>query len=95
MGLPQGTDYQVAGDELRPVDVEDRPLPYLFDRALALRPEIASFEYARQASGKSLDSARWGWSPTIAFTGSYFKAGPELERAAEQLGLRPHPRPGS
>jgi outer membrane protein len=77
MGLPQGTDYQVAGDELPPVDVEDRPLPFLFDQALSSRPEIASFEYARQASGKALDSARWGWSPTLAFAGSYFKAGPE------------------
>ncbi|MGZ6140040.1 MAG: TolC family protein, partial [Myxococcaceae bacterium] len=28
MGLPQGTDYQVAGDELAPVDVEDRPLTF-------------------------------------------------------------------
>ncbi len=78
MGLPQGTDYQVAGDELAPIDVEDRPLPVLFDQALASRPEIASFEYARQASGKALDSARWGWSPTIGFNGSYFKAGPEI-----------------
>ena len=83
MGLPQGTDYQVAGDELAPLDVEDRPLTFLFDQALASRPEIASFEYARQASGKTLDSARWEWSPTIAFTGSYFKAGPELSALAD------------
>lgn len=80
MGLPQGTDYQVAGDELAPVDVEDRPLTFLVDQALAYRPEIASFEYARQASGKALDSARWGWSPTLSFTGSFFEAGPELNR---------------
>jgi hypothetical protein len=78
MGLPQGTDYQVAGDELPPVDVEERPLPFLFEQALSSRPEIASFESARQASGKALDSARWGWSPTIDFSGSYFKAGPEV-----------------
>ncbi len=78
MGLPQGTDYQVAGDELAPLDVEDRPLTFLVDQALASRPEIASFDYARQASGKTLDSARWGWSPTISFTGSYFQAGVEL-----------------
>ena len=83
MGLPQGTDYQIAGDELAPLDVEDRPLPTLFDQALTSRPEIASFEYARQASGKALDSARWGWSPTIAFSGSYFKAGPELNALAD------------
>jgi outer membrane protein len=78
MGLPQGTDYMVAGDELPPVDVEDRPLPFLFDQALSARPEIAAFEYARQASGKALDSAKWGWSPTIGFSGSFFKSGPEL-----------------
>jgi outer membrane protein len=83
MGLPQGTDYQVAGDELPPVDVEDRPLPYLFDTALSSRPELISFEYARQASGKALDSARWGWSPTLGFSGSYFKAGPELSALAD------------
>jgi outer membrane protein len=83
MGLPQGTDYQVAGDELPPVDVEDRPLPFLFDEALAKRPEIASFEYARQASGKALDAAKWGWSPTVGFAGSYFKAGPELSALAD------------
>src|SRR5262249_35579068 len=78
MGLPQGTDYQVASEELSPLDVEDRPLPFLFDQALSSRPEITSFEYARQASGKALDSARWGWSPTLGFSGSFFKAGPEL-----------------
>ena len=77
MGLPQGTDYQVAGDELPPVDVEDHPLPSLFDEALASRPEIASFEYARQAQGKALDSARWGWSPTIGLGGSYAMTGPD------------------
>jgi len=78
MGVPQGTDYQVAGDELAPLDVEDRPLPFLFDQALSARPEIAEFEFARQASGKALDSAKWGWSPTLSFGGSYFKAGPDL-----------------
>ena len=78
MGSPNGTDYQVAGDELAPLDVEDRPLPFLFDQALTARPEIHSFEYARKASGKALDSARWGWSPTISFSGSYFEAGPTL-----------------
>ena len=83
MGVPQGTDYQVAGDELPPLDVEDRPLPFLFDQALSSRPEIAEFEYARQASGKALDSARWGWSPTLSFSGSYFKAGPELGSLAD------------
>jgi len=83
MGLPGNTDYMVAGDELPPVDVEDRPLAFLFDQALSARPEIASFEYARQASGKALDSAKWGWSPTIGFSGSYFKAGPELSALAD------------
>jgi outer membrane protein len=78
MGLPQGTDYQVANEELPPLDVEDRPLPYLFDQALSSRPELTAFEYSRQASGKTLDSARWGWSPTLGFSGSFFKAGPEL-----------------
>ncbi|HEY1909049.1 MAG TPA: TolC family protein [Myxococcaceae bacterium] len=78
MGLPQGTDYQVASEELAPLDVEDRPLPFLFDQALSTRPELTSFEYARQASGKALDSAKWGWSPTLGFSGSFFKAGPEL-----------------
>ncbi len=77
MGLPQGTDYQVAGDELPPVDVEDRPIPVLFDQALASRPEIAAFEYARQAQGKALDATRWGWSPTIALSGTYALRGPE------------------
>ena len=83
MGLPGSTDYQVAPDELPPVDVEDKPLPFLFDQALSARPELVSFEYARRASGKALDSARWGWSPTIAFSGSYFKAGPELSALAD------------
>src|SRR5262249_2071267 len=44
---------------------------------------ITSFEYARQASGKALDSAKWGWSPTVDFNGSYFKAGPQLSALAD------------
>jgi len=87
MGLPQGTDYQVAGDELAPVDVENRPLAFLVDQALVARPEIASFEYARQASGKALDSARWGWSPTLSFSGSFFEAGPELNALRDSWAL--------
>jgi outer membrane protein len=79
MGTPIGTDYEIAGDELAPLDVEDRPLPTLFDQALSSRPEIASFEYARQAQGKALDSAKWGWGPTLSFSGGWAKTGTDID----------------
>jgi len=79
MGVATGTDYQVADDELPPVDVEDRPLPGLFDIALGSRPELASLEYARQAQGKVLDSARWQWSPSLGFSGGYSKVGTSVD----------------
>ena len=63
MGLPQGTDYQVAGDELAPLDVEDRPLTSLFDQALASRPEIASFEYAQAGLGQGARLGPVGLEP--------------------------------
>jgi outer membrane protein len=76
MGNPRGTDYQVGDDELPPVDVENGALPGLWDVALQSRPEIASFEYARQAQEKFLASARGAWGPSLSFSGAFAKQGP-------------------
>jgi outer membrane protein len=79
MGSTEGTDYQVADDELAPLDVEERPLPGLFDIALSSRPELAALEYSRQAQGKTLDSTRWQWSPSLGFSGGYSKIGTSVD----------------
>jgi hypothetical protein len=91
MGLRGTTDYQVAGDELAPVDVEDRPLPFLFDQALSSRPELVSFEYARQASGKALDSAKVGLESHRRLQRQLLQGRARAERAGGQLGIRFHP----
>jgi outer membrane protein len=78
MGVPEGTDYEIADDELPPIEGESGPLAPLFEIALSSRPELASLEYARQSREDLLASARGGWGPTLSFSGGYAKTGTDI-----------------
>jgi outer membrane protein len=78
MGVPEGTDYEIADDELPEIPGETGPIAPLFEIALSSRPELASLEYARQSREDLVASARGGWGPTLSFSGGYSKAGTDI-----------------
>lgn len=77
-GLPQGTDYDVADEDLPPVEGEDQPLSTLVAKALANRPELASIEKQREAQEAAVSSARAGYGPTLSATAGASEGGLSL-----------------
>jgi len=65
-GLAQGTDYDVADEDLPPVEDEDQPLNALVAKALASRPELATLEKQREAQEAAVSSAKGGYGPSLS-----------------------------
>jgi outer membrane protein len=65
-GIVGGTDYEVADDDLAPVEDEDQPLSTLVARAMAARPEFATLQRQRDAQDATLSAARGGYGPTLS-----------------------------
>jgi outer membrane protein len=71
MGVAQGVDYDVGGEELPPLDGENQPVDALTDIALHERPEVAAQLSNREAQDLSLRAARGGYAPAFsAFAGA-------------------------
>jgi outer membrane protein len=83
MGVVQGTDYEVATEELPPVEGENQPIQVLTDIALHERPEVASLVKNQEAQELSLRAAYGGYAPVISAFGSAAEAGSALDN----LGL--------
>jgi outer membrane protein len=65
-GIVAGTDYDVANDDLSPVEDEDQPLETLVSKALAARPEMATLAKQRQAQAETVSSAKGGYGPALS-----------------------------
>jgi outer membrane protein len=65
-GIVGGTDYDVAQDDLPPIEDEDQPLATLFAKALAARPEFANLQKQRDAQDALLRAARGGYGPAFS-----------------------------
>ncbi|MGH7435021.1 MAG: TolC family protein, partial [Polyangiaceae bacterium] len=78
-GIATGTEYDVADDDLGPVDDEDQPLEVLVSKAIAARPELAALERQRAAAQDTLSSARCGYGPTLQGTANATEAGIALD----------------
>ncbi len=78
-GITTGTEYEVADDDLGPVDGEDQPLDVLVARAIAARPELAALERQRVAAEESLSSARGAYGPSLAGTAGATESGLALD----------------
>jgi outer membrane protein len=74
-GLTTGTDYDVGNEELAPLDDEDQPLTALAPKAIAARPEMASFVKQRESQEATLRSARGGYGPQFSAAASALEAG--------------------
>ncbi len=70
MGVVQGVDYDVGGEELEPLAGESQTVDALTDIAMHERPEIAAQLSNRDAQDLSLRAARGGYAPAFsAFAG--------------------------
>jgi outer membrane protein len=78
-GIAAGTDYDVANDDLAPVEDEDQPLETLVAKAIAARPEIATLTKQRDAQAETLSSAKGGYGPTLSAAAGATDQGTSLD----------------
>jgi outer membrane protein len=74
-GITTGTDYDVGNEELAPLDDEDQPLTVLAPKAIAARPEMASFVKQRESQEATLRSAKGGYGPQFLASAAALEAG--------------------
>jgi outer membrane protein len=74
-GIVGGTEYDVDEEDLGIVEDEDQSLESLAAKAIAARPEIATFAKQRAAQEATLDSARGGYGPTLSASAGVSDAG--------------------
>ena len=65
-GIVAGTEYDVGDEEVAAPDDEDMPLEALVSKAVAARPEIATFSKQRESQEATLNSARGAYGPTLS-----------------------------
>jgi outer membrane protein len=66
MGDPTGSDFDVAEEELGPVDGEDLPPETLAARAIAVRPEIAALERQKESNAATMRALKGGYGPSLS-----------------------------
>ena len=77
-GGPDG-DYEVADEELTPVDGEELATTKLVERALADRPELLALERQREAQETTVRSLKGAYGPTLAAVGGASETGTSLD----------------
>ncbi|MGO9829771.1 MAG: TolC family protein [Myxococcaceae bacterium] len=75
IGVVQGTDYEVASEELPPLAGENQSVEALTKTALLERPEIASQQQNVDAQDLALRAARGNYFPGISLFGSVAETG--------------------
>jgi outer membrane protein len=69
-GVRGDTEYDVGDEQLAEIADEDAPLETLMTRAIAERPEIASYVKQRTAQSDTIAAAKGGYGPTISASGN-------------------------
>ena len=79
IGEPAAADFDVADDELPPVDGEELPAEKLNEKALRERPELTAL--TRQLEGQKLvvRGLEGGYGPSLSAHGSYQQIGTALD----------------
>lgn len=67
--------FEVADDELAPVDGEDLAPEQLSPQAMRTRPELAALERQREGQELTVKGLRGGYGPTLSATGGYQQVG--------------------
>jgi outer membrane protein len=78
MGVERDTAYEVADDNLGPVDGEDLPIETLLEEALKNRPEFVSLEKQVKAQELAVWAAKTSYGPSLTASTGFTDAGTEL-----------------
>ena len=82
MGVDGPADFEVATEELTPVDGEDQPATELVDEARRARPELAVLEQQLRAQKLTVTSARGGYFPSLNASMAVTDAGTDITKMA-------------
>jgi len=82
-GVRGDTEYDVGDEQLPEVPDEDAPLETLMARAVAARPEIASYAKQRVAQNDTIAAAKGAYGPTISAFGN-------LNEYTDDLAVKNH-----
>lgn len=90
-GIRGDTEYDVGDEQLAEVPDEDAPLETLMSRAVAARPEIASFAKQRIAQKETVDAVKGAYGPTISAFGNANAGTDDLGRRTNDASNWPTP----
>jgi outer membrane protein len=79
MGVERDTGYELGGGELAPVDLEDSVIDEQMAVAVKGRPELAAFEEQLRAQSLALQSAKWGYAPTLGASTAVTAGGTQID----------------
>ena len=77
-GIVGGTEYDVGDEQVAAPEDEDQTLDTLMAKAIAARPEIATFEKQRESQEATLSAARGGYGPTLSASAGATDVGESL-----------------
>ena len=89
-GIVGGTDYDVGDEQVMAPEDEDQPLDTLAGKAIAARPEIATYVKQRESQEATLSSVKGGYGPTLSAAAGVTDTGENLTAAQAQGGLVPN-----
>ncbi len=89
-GIVGGTDYDVGDEQVAVPEDEDQPLDTLAGKAIAARPEIATFQKQRESQEATLSAVRGGYGPTLSAAAGVTDVGESLTAAQTAGGLTPN-----
>ena len=79
MGLPATTRYQLADDDVPPIDGEERSPDELMDQAIKSRPELANLAQQRRAQELTVRALKGGYGPALGATAGGTEAGTQID----------------
>ena len=71
----QGRSFDIADDELAPIDGEDETVPQLTQKALQARPELLAYERTIDSYELVARANKGAYAPTLSATGSASESG--------------------
>lgn len=79
MGLAATARYELADDDVAPIDGEDRSIDELMNQAIKNRPELANLADQRRAQELTVRALKGGYGPALGATAGGTEAGTQVD----------------
>ena len=79
MGLAATVRYDLADDDVAPIDGEDRTIDELMNQAIKNRPELANLADQRRAQELTVRALKGGYGPALGATAGGTEAGTQVD----------------